>query len=203
MATFIEAAQVGDYDNLFIHVQRGSDPNSADANGKTALMYASENDHLPFVTKLVAYGADYKRVDMFGNSALSCASSRGNLFIVRYLLDIGAPIDATSIAKSKNTVILDMLLTRPEITNLNLLHYKTRPLIFAFMHVNTEECYRMVHLLMRHGADPNISDLNFETPLMALVKHVKNDDAADKLFWVTQSIKLMIYMGADYTKVSF
>jgi hypothetical protein len=55
---------------------------------------------------------------------------------------------------------------------------------------------------MRHGADPNIPDLNFETPLIALVMNLKKNDDLKKLYWVAESIKLLIYVGADFTKAN-
>lgn len=202
MATLIEAAQVGDINIIDIHSQHGSDLNVADANGKTALMYAAENDHLAFTTKLVTYGADFKLADKSGNSALSLACWKGHKFIVQFLLDIGAHIDARSIAEALSAEVLEMLLNKPEIINLNHFRFNTRPLIFAFTDIKTEECYKKLHLIMRHGANPNITDLYLETPLMALVRSVKKNDDLEKLYWVAESIKLMLYVGADYTRAN-
>lgn len=179
-----------------------TNPNLIDGNGKTLLMHAAENDNLQSAIQLVAYGADCERVDNLGFSALACAASKGSKSVVKFLINIGARIDAKSMAESLNAEILELLLNSSEIINLNHFRYNTRPLIFAFTYIQTEECYKKLHMFVRHGADPNTTDLYLDTPLMSLVKNVKEDDNPDKLYWVAKSIKLLIYMGADYSRAN-
>jgi TonB family protein len=66
------------------------DVNSADASGRTALMYAAEGGHDEIVGMLLAAGAGVDRQDQAGETALHLAARHGRTAAARLLVGAGA-----------------------------------------------------------------------------------------------------------------
>ena len=69
--------------------------NSADSNGKTAIMHAAENGNLQAIHTLIAAGSGLNMPDKDGNTALSLAAKNGHAEVMRSLLQWGAKIEIT------------------------------------------------------------------------------------------------------------
>lgn len=105
-ARMIAAARVGDVNGINEALNLGVDPNTKDARGYTALVYATENGHNTSVQKLLEVGADpnviLSSIDEW--TPLIIASSEGYIDIVRNLLENGADIDFQS--SDKETALI-------------------------------------------------------------------------------------------------
>jgi ankyrin repeat protein len=66
-----------DPDTLKLLLDRGADPDIADAEGVTPLMNAARTRCLACVTALLEHGADVRRTDQHGNTALDVARRAG------------------------------------------------------------------------------------------------------------------------------
>lgn len=89
------AAVGGDVAAIVSLLDKGLDPNSADANGWTPLHFAAQSPSLAAVEVLLAAGASTDAQDSHGNAALWVAvfNSNGRGEVVRMLLDHGADPD--------------------------------------------------------------------------------------------------------------
>lgn len=72
----------------------GVDPNCVGLNDRPALFAYVWRDNKERVEKLLALGADVKRRDADGDTALHGAAETGNVEIIRLLLDKGADVNA-------------------------------------------------------------------------------------------------------------
>lgn len=73
--------------NLLACLHFGADPNSMDANGRTALHYAVERGRSRAVEHLMRYGADPQIVNKEGKTALELAKSRNSQSATYYMLN--------------------------------------------------------------------------------------------------------------------
>lgn len=73
---------------LKVLLEAGANPNDVDADGYTAMLYASNVEQ---VQVLVQYGATYPRPTKYFETPLNSAYRDCNLSLVRYLLEIGGP----------------------------------------------------------------------------------------------------------------
>lgn len=89
----LEAVIAGDREAAEVALRRGADPNTSDATGVTALMYAVAREHLFFIPFLVERGADVDAQSRDGQTALIVAIMREFLEAVDALLEQGADID--------------------------------------------------------------------------------------------------------------
>jgi ankyrin repeat protein len=89
------AAETGDPKLIDYLIDKGQSPESADANGQTALMVAVNWQNPKSINELLAKGAKIDAKDSKGRTALMQASFWGNLNMVKLLLDKGADINAT------------------------------------------------------------------------------------------------------------
>ncbi len=77
-------------------IKHGANPNQVDGNGLTPLIYACGGGYLSTIEVLFDAGADLKFRTSSGDSLLDDAASRGQLEIVRYLLDHGLSATAAN-----------------------------------------------------------------------------------------------------------
>jgi ankyrin repeat protein len=86
----LDAAEAGDRATALRLLAEKADPNTAGADGTTAIMYAAANDDLELVRALIKAGADVKVKNQFGTSAITEAAIIGSAPIVDALLKAGA-----------------------------------------------------------------------------------------------------------------
>ena len=85
----LRAAELGDASGVERLVERGMDPNTADAKGNTVLMIAAREGHKDVVWALVRRKANANRRNQYGDTALMMATLRGDREIARMLIDFG------------------------------------------------------------------------------------------------------------------
>jgi uncharacterized protein len=98
-----------------------ADPNSADSDGTTALLWAVHNDDVALVKRLIAAGADVKVKNAYGATAMSEAAVVANVSVLEALLAAGADVDAPNaegqtalmvVARSSNVAAAELLMGR-------------------------------------------------------------------------------------------
>ena len=94
----IQAAKNGDKDALRALVQKKADVNAAEADGATALHWASYHDDLESADLLIRAGAKVNAANDLGATPLWAASQNGSSGMVRKLLDAGANPNAALMA---------------------------------------------------------------------------------------------------------
>jgi ankyrin repeat protein len=86
------AAHAGDVDGVEAELSDGTDIDSLDAHGQTALMLAAHKGHLNVVEYLVGRGANLNVRAKFGLSALMLAIVAGHEAVARTLVRAGADL---------------------------------------------------------------------------------------------------------------
>jgi ankyrin repeat protein len=81
----IDACEQNDLGGIRELLDHGTDPNSRDSGGWTALMIASHRGHIDVVRLLLDHGADPNLQDGYGWSASIWASCEGNIGVVKLL----------------------------------------------------------------------------------------------------------------------
>jgi ankyrin repeat protein len=105
---FLDAAKNGKSDVVGLFLQGGMDSETADDQGKTALIWAAAAGHTATVKTLLANGADPKNTDKQGKSALIWAAEWDHIPAVQALLMSGADVNhkandgTTALAAAKN-----------------------------------------------------------------------------------------------------
>jgi ankyrin repeat protein len=84
----------GDAERVSFLLKVNAEVGARDADGSTALHFASEHGHEPVVGLLLDKGADVGAQETDGWTALHWASLKGRESIVRMLLDKGADVEA-------------------------------------------------------------------------------------------------------------
>ena len=123
MAPLHTHASAGDFDGLFLEIERGVDVNELDEElATTPLHLASTEGHQPCVAHLLNSGAKLDVRDSGGFTALQLAIIRGHLDVVSTLLDAGA-----------DTSLVVAFGEKPECTALQLAVYHEDPSIVALV----------------------------------------------------------------------
>jgi uncharacterized protein len=87
------AAQNNDVERVQDLLTKGTNPNTVDGDGRTALIYAATAGNAPVAKLVLDAGAKTTLLDKSGNSALHYAAERGNVEVLRLMLDAKAPPD--------------------------------------------------------------------------------------------------------------
>ncbi len=124
----------GDIDRI---LAAGANADSADANGRTPLMYAAFNGYMGIMEKLIMHGAFVNRCDSFGRTALMYASSGPFPEAVRLLLKNQAD---PNIADKEE-------------------HFT------ALMYAASEGQAEVVRILLTFNADPSMKDIDGDNAL--------------------------------------
>ena len=90
----IAAVKKGDRAGARRLIQNGSDPNSSDANGLTALMWAARKGHRNLVAALLKWRANPDARDHKGQTALHHAVEGEHRTVIRTLVSAGADLNA-------------------------------------------------------------------------------------------------------------
>jgi ankyrin repeat protein len=123
-------------------ISAGADVNARFKFEQTALMYACQGS-LTAARVLIEMGADVNAIGDFGSNALFTAIGNNQNEIVELLIQHGADIHSESTS------------------TLNDGRFNSSPIVYAVAVGNLTAA----NLLLHHGANPNTTDRNGETPL--------------------------------------
>ena len=153
----IEAARNADKDQVRALLQHGASVNAADADGTTALHWASYRDDLEIAELLIRAGAKVNAANDLGATPLWTASQNGSATMVRRLLDAGANPDAALLsgetpvmvaARSGSPASVEQLLAKGAYVNAHATRGQT-----ALMWAVAQKHADVVKVLLAHGAD--------------------------------------------------
>jgi uncharacterized protein len=144
-----EAALNGDLNKVSLLLDRGCNPDTLDADGRTALMYAAFNGHTTVLQKLIQRGASLNTCDVYGRTALMMAASGPYQEAVKLLLVNQAD---------------------PNITDKED-HFS------ALMYAAAEGQTEVVKLLLTYNADPFMKDIDGDEAL-TFAGNNNHDEAA-------------------------
>ena len=133
--TLRNAAHDGGFETVQRLLKKKVDPNAADEDGRTALMFAAFNGHSDIVELLLDAGAETGIRESFGRTALMYAATGPFPATVKLLLDHGA---------DPNVVDGEEHFT-------------------ALMHAAAEGQAEVVRVLLNHGANPLLKDIDGDT----------------------------------------
>jgi ankyrin repeat protein len=94
-APLADAAEKADWDRVAKLLADHADPNAAQADGATALLWAAYHDHAESARLLLATGADAKAANRYGVTPLSPACTNGDAKLIKMLLAAGADANTT------------------------------------------------------------------------------------------------------------
>lgn len=144
------AVLAGDLAAVEHALKNGQDPNARDGSGRTPLMHAAIQRNKAVAQRLVEAGADLSLADAAGWSALHFAAQEQDPALVEMLVLSGAAIDAQDA-------------------------HGNSPLSRAVF--SSRGRADTIRLLLRYGADPNLTNASGVSPMM-LAKRIANYDLA-------------------------
>lgn len=153
----IAAVRHGDRDALAALLKKGVDVNATEADGSTALMWASYRDDDESARLLIQAGANVNAANDLGATALWAASMNGSVAIVRRLLQAGANPNLALLAgetpvmvasRSGSADVVDLLLSTGANVNARGARGQT-----ALMWAVAQRHSDVVTVLLAHGAD--------------------------------------------------
>ena len=153
----VDAARNGDRDSLRSLVQKKVDVNAAEADGSTALHWASYRDDAESADLLIRAGAKVSAANDLGATPLWTASLNGSAAMVRKLLEAGANPNAALLAgetpvmaaaRSGNPGIVEQLLAKGANVNARGPRGQT-----ALMWAVAQKHSNVVEALLTRGAD--------------------------------------------------
>lgn len=154
------AATYGNYEWTKFCLEHGANPNSGKVidEYKTILAGTAENGKVDVVKLLLEHGAKLK-----GSNALVVAAERGQLDVVKFLVELGEELE-----------IDEMGVEHPTDPR------ETEDMGSALHKAATEGHKGIVELLLEHGADINLKDVQGRTPL-TLARDNSRSEIADLL----------------------
>jgi len=153
----VDAARNVDKEQVRALVQQGANVNAADADGTTALHWASYRDDLDIADLLIRAGAKANVANDLGATPLWTASQNGSATMVRRLLDAGANPDAPLLsgetplmiaARSGSPACVEQLLAKGAQVNAHATRGQT-----ALMWAVAQKHADVVKVLLAHGVD--------------------------------------------------
>ena len=164
---FIEAAFRGDTLTVTEALKRGMPPDQKDAEGFTALMMASHNNHHKTVQALIDAGADINLPVAGGNSALMAAAFNNHINSMQALIDAGADIHQRNDkgetpliqACGPNQAAVRLLLENGAEVNAT----ESTENFTALMYAATQGLSPIVDILLEFGANPSMKDVDDDT----------------------------------------
>lgn len=192
----IEAAKNQDRDALRVLLQESADVNAVQADGATALAWASYWDDLQTAELLIEAGADANLANDHGVTPLSLACTNRSAAMVEKLLGAGADPNAAqwygetalmSCARTGNVSAVRLLLEH----GADVSRVETERGQNALMWAAAERHSETVAALIEHGADVNARTNGGFTPLMFAAQ--QGD---------LESAKVLVESGAEVNAVS-
>jgi uncharacterized protein len=156
-ADLISAVRHGDRDGLAMLLKKGVDVNATEADGSTALMWASYRDDGESAELLIQAGANVNSANDLGATALWAASMNGSAAMVRRLLQAGANPNLALLAgetpvmvasRSGSVDVVELLLAKGAAVNAHGPRRQT-----ALMWAVAQRHPDVVKVLLAHGAD--------------------------------------------------
>jgi ankyrin repeat protein len=153
----IDAARNGDKNAVRALLKQGADVNATDADGTTALLWASYRDDIESADLLIRGGANVNAANDLGATPLWTASLNGSTAMVRTLLKAGANPNAALLlgetpvmvaARAGNPDVVEQLLAKGATVNARAARGQT-----ALMWAVVQKHPEIVKLLLVHGAD--------------------------------------------------
>jgi ankyrin repeat protein len=211
MTSLLYAARDGRLAEARLLVDAGADVQVAEANGITPLLMAILNNHLEVATFLLDRGADLSKDDFWGRSPLWAAVELRNrdmnnrdedsptdngldrapiLDFIKVLLDRGANpnVRTREVPPSRSWLY--------SLGDVSWVDYTGQtPFLRAALSGDTES----MRLLLKYGADPNITTFAGTTPLMAAagVNWVVAQTYTESKEALLEAVKLCLELGAD------
>jgi ankyrin repeat protein len=153
----VDAARNSDHATVRTLLQKGTDVNAAEADGTTALHWASHRDDVEGAVLLLRAGANVNAANDLGATPLWAASLNGSAAMVRRLLQAGAnpnlalllgetPVMVAS--RSGNPDVVEQLLAKGANVNADAARGQT-----ALMWAVSQRHPSVVKVLLAHGAD--------------------------------------------------
>jgi ankyrin repeat protein len=155
----IDAARNADKDAVRALLQKKADVNAAEADGTTALHWASYRDDLESADLLIRAGANANAANDLGATPLWTASLNGSAAMVRRLLEAGANPNAALLAgetplmvaaRSGNPEVVEQLVAKGANVNARAARGQA-----ALMWAVAQKHADVVKVLIAHGADIN------------------------------------------------
>lgn len=153
----VDAARSADRDALRALLRQGANVNAADADGTTALHWASYRDDVETADLLIRAGARVNAANDLGATPLWTASLNGSAAMVRRLLEAGANPNAvllageTSVmvaARSGSPIVVEQLIAKGAVVNAHAARGQT-----ALMWAVAQKHADVVKVLLARGAD--------------------------------------------------
>jgi len=153
----VDAARSGDHDALRALIRKSGDVNAAEADGTTALQWASYRDDLESAEMLIRAGASVDAANDLGATALWAASQNGGEAMVRALLAAGANPNAALLAgetpvmvaaRAGKPRVVERLIAAGANVNAHAARGQT-----ALMWAVSQKHADVVAVLLAHGAD--------------------------------------------------
>ena len=208
----VDAAKNVDHAALRALLEKKADVNAAEADGSTALLWASYRDDLESADLLLRAGAKVNAANDLGATPLWAASQNGSIPMVRRLLDAGADPNLPLLA-GETPVMVASRSGYPEVVQQLLAHdahvnaHGARGQT-ALMWAASQKHPEVVQVLLEHGADVKArsdvwSDVEAAPPhgIPAYNRAIPHGGETALLFAVREgdlpSAKLLAAAGAD------
>lgn len=159
VSPLIEAVRNGDTAMLRTLLEQGVDANASEADGTTALIWASYADDADSAVLLLDAGADVNAANDLGATSLWAASQNGSDEMVSLLLDAGADPNRALLlgetplmvaARSGYPTVVETLIGRGADVNGSAARQQT-----GLMWAAAQKHSAVVEVLLEHGADVN------------------------------------------------
>ncbi len=177
------ASAAGDEERVRLILAVGTDIDSREQGGETALIRAAAAGHLGLVQLLLGGGADYRLTDSGGRTALAWALENGHAEIARALQEADAGIVRAILGGADPDQIRVLIEAGVPIDARD--GDGTTALLAAIGNARDD----LLTILLQDGADPNLADINGRPPLLAAI-------AADR----AQAVDTLLRAGADSEK---
>jgi ankyrin repeat protein len=173
-ATLLSAAAQGDVGVVRRLIDAGTQLETRDAQGRTALLLATHGNHVEVARTLIAAGADVNAKDSIQDSPYLYAGAEGRTEILKMTLAAGADLKSTNryggtalipaCHRGHVNAVKALLDTKIDVDHVNGLGWTA--LLEAIILGNGGAAYwEIVRLLVAAGANVNLADRDGVTPL--------------------------------------